>query len=76
MNKILSMVLALWSYSVILAFTDDVNFGTIEYTDNFRNDIRELRFSLINIMMGSRIIYLFTVDIKRKKVSLFYSLSM
>ena len=76
MNKILSMVLALWSYSVILAFTDDVNFGTIEYTDSFRNDIREPRFSLINIMMGSKIVYLFTVDIKRKKVSLFYSLSL
>lgn len=70
------MVLALWSYSVILAFTDDANFGTVEYTDSFRNDIKRPRFSLLNIMIGSKIAYFITVDIKRKKINLFHSLSL
>lgn len=73
---ILKKLLFLWSYSLLFSFTDDSNFGTVELDKPLNEAIGNLRFSLINLMMGSVAFYFVTFDIKNKKFNFFKQLRL
>lgn len=63
LNLIFSKILFVWSYSPLLALTDDTNFGTIDFNfkkDNILDKIKSYRKSFINLMYGNKIIYILT----------------
>lgn len=64
---ILSGILFIWSYSMFMTLTDDSNFGTVKYKNKIKYDINMPRISMINIMLGSRALYVITYNIKLKK---------
>lgn len=59
----LGFILKYWSYLPFLALTDDGNFGT----NIFKKSKKKRRFSIINIMFGSRIFYFFTFSFEIEK---------
>ena len=69
----MNVLLWIWSHFPFFCLSDDDNFATLDWR-KIKEGISHLRFSLVNIMFGDSILYLITVDIKRKKISLFYIL--
>ncbi|HAV16091.1 MAG TPA: hypothetical protein DCW91_02310 [Acinetobacter nosocomialis] len=69
MKKILAKI---FSYSPILAITDDNNFGTNE----LKGTQASYRFSLLNIFLGHIAIYFITYNLCYKNFSLFHKIVM
>lgn len=65
-KKIVNIFLWIWSHCPVICLSDDDYFATLKY-DNIRN--AHLRFSILNIMLGDSIIYVFSYDIKERKKS-------
>lgn len=65
-----SLILFLWSFSPILAVTNDSNFGTVDCKDKLSDYSENLRISLINLMLGNNIIYFATIQFSTKKGSI------
>ncbi len=75
LRKMFQFILFAWSYSIVFALTDDSNFGTVEYKKKFKDDVREPRFSVFNIILGSKAYYFFSWD-KNKKFDLLITKSL
>lgn len=73
MGHIINIIFWLWSHSPVLSLSDDDNFANLEI-QNLKEG--HLRFSLINIMLGDKIFYLITFDIKQRKFKLLYEISL
>ncbi|MDY0236907.1 MAG: hypothetical protein RBR71_12850 [Gudongella sp.] len=73
MKNIINIILWIWSHSPILALSEDDNYATLDI-----NRIKDanLRFSLLNIMLGDIVIYFITMNFKDKKLKLFYILKL
>lgn len=69
----MNALLWIWSHFPFFCLSDDDNFANLNWR-KIKEGKSHLRFSLINIMFGDSILYFTTVDIKRKKFSLFYIL--
>lgn len=65
-KKVINIFLWIWSHCPVLCLSDDDDFATLNF-DNIRN--AHLRFSILNIMLGDSIIYVFSYDIKERKNS-------
>lgn len=65
-KKVINIFLWIWSHCPVLCLSDDDDFATLNF-DNIRN--AHLRFSILNIMLGDSIIYIFSYDIKERKIS-------
>lgn len=65
-KKVINIFLWIWSHCPVLCLSDDDDFATLNF-DNIRNT--HLRFSILNIMLGDSIIYIFSYDIKERKIS-------
>ena len=61
---VINKFLWLWSHFPICSLSDDNNFATLSL-DN--ENEKKIRFSIINLMLGDVIIYLFTLNIKERK---------
>lgn len=65
------LLLFMWSYSPVLAITDDNHFGTIECRGRIRDSVKKMRISLLNLMLGSKTIYIFSYKIYDNKFEIF-----
>lgn len=65
-KKVINIFLWIWSHCPIICLSDDCYFATLKF-DNIRN--AHLRLSILNIMLGDSIIYVFSYDIKERKTS-------
>ena len=65
-KKVINIFLWIWSHCPVFCLSDDDDFATLNF-DNIRN--AHLRFSILNIMLGDSIIYVFSYDIKERKNS-------
>lgn len=65
-KKVINIFLWIWSHCPVICLSDDDYFATLKF-DNIRN--AHLRFSILNIMLGDSIIYVFSYDIKERKIS-------
>lgn len=64
---VINKLLWLWSHFPVLCLSDDYNFATFKWQDK---EIKtHLRLSLLNIMLGDTIVYIFSYDISEKKIS-------
>ncbi|WP_313233232.1 hypothetical protein [Tissierella praeacuta] len=72
---IINVILWIWSHFPILCLSDDDNFATLEYK-NLKSKNANLRFSLLNIMLGDYILYIVTFDIKKRKLELIHILCL
>ena len=66
-HYILNGVLWVWSHSPVFSLSNDEKFATLEVEQILKKEAH-LRISLINIMLGDRIIYFISFDIKEKKI--------
>lgn len=65
MMMVLNFILWIWSHCPIISLSNDDNFATLEI-----EEIRaHLRISVLNIMLGDRIVYILSYDIKEKRFS-------
>jgi hypothetical protein len=72
-KKVINIFLWIWSHCPVLCLSDDDDFATLNF-DNIRN--AHLRFSLLNIMLGDSVIYVFSYDIKERKISFIKNLRL
>lgn len=63
---VINIFLWIWSHCPVICLSDDYYFATLKF-DNIRS--AHLRFSILNIMLGDSIIYVFSYDIKERKIS-------
>ena len=63
-KKVINIFFWIWSHCPVICLSDDDYFATLKF-DNIRN--AHLRFSLLNIMLGDSVIYVFFIRYKRKK---------
>ena len=63
MNRLSKSLLYLWSLSPVLALTCDKDYGT-----NDDGATTELRFSIINLMLGDRTYYFLTTPVRNPKI--------
>lgn len=64
---VINILLWIWSHLPVLCLSDDYNFATFKWHDK---EIKtHLRLSLLNIMLGDTIVYIFSYDISEKKIS-------
>lgn len=70
---VLNFILWICSHSPIMSLSNDDNFATLEI-----EEIRQahLRISVLNIMLGDRIVYILSYDIKRKNFSVIKLLNL
>lgn len=63
MKEIINFLLMVWSWLPILSFTKDSNFGelTINSSSSVRSQLREWRLSVLQIMLGTRKLYVLSV---------------
>lgn len=64
---IINIFLWIWSHFPILCLSDDDNFATLQWR-RLKDGKAHLRVSLLNIILGDCILYLFTLDINQKKI--------
>lgn len=55
-KKVINIFFWIWSHCPVICLSDDDYFATLKF-DNIRN--AHLRFSLLNIMLGDSVIYVF-----------------
>lgn len=65
-KEVINIFLWIWSHCPVICLSDDDYFSTLKF-NNIRN--AHLRFSILNIMLGDSIIYVFSYDIKERKFS-------
>lgn len=58
-----------------MCLSDDNNFATLEWK-NLKDKEFHLRISLLNLMMGDYILYLFTFDIRKRRLKLMHVLCL
>ena len=72
-KKVINIFFWIWSHCPVICLSDDDYFATLKF-DNIRN--AHLRFSLLNIMLGDSVIYVFSYDIKERKISFIKNLRL
>ena len=72
-KKVINIFFWIWSHCPVISLSDDDYFATLKF-DNIRN--AHLRFSLLNIMLGDSVIYVFSYDIKERKISFIKNLRL
>lgn len=72
---IINTILWAWSHFPILCLSDDENFATLKY-QNLKFKRANLRFSLLNIMLGDYILYIVTFNLKDRKLELIHILCL
>lgn len=65
-EKIVNVILWIWSHCPIMCLSDDNNFATVTM-GNIKN--AHLRISLLNIMLGDSIFYIISFDVEQKSFS-------
>lgn len=65
-KKVINIFLWIWSHWPVICLSDDDYFATLKL-ENIRN--AHLRFSILNIMLGDSIIYVFSYELKEKVFS-------
>jgi hypothetical protein len=63
----LNIVFWIWSHFPVICLSDDDNFATLTWK-NIKTRKTHLRISLFNLMMGDKILYFVTFDLKHKKL--------
>ncbi|TCL61152.1 hypothetical protein EDD76_101249 [Kineothrix alysoides] len=66
MKIALNFILWIWSHCPIMSLSNDDNFATLEIEEMRQ---AHLRISVLNIMLGDRIVYILSYDIKEERFS-------
>lgn len=72
---VINIILWIWSHLPIVSLSDDENFATLKL-EKIKNRSVHFRFSLLNLMLGDRIIYIITYDVKERKPKLMHFLCL